>query len=309
MKNRKLHKVIIGLLMCGFISSIMPSKLVFANREGDLYTNPGQNNNSSGNSSGSNGNTNPNNTGGGGKTGGGGGSTPNNYYNYYTNISVNVGSYNGKTMNYISGSGFYTQNIKTGARDSVDDDTRPEMMTVYNYQAKQESSEFVSQTVVRNYYWTQDYRENEKSAYKREKDWTTDINSTRYTAPKDGYYYFTAVPVVYDKYDKYTRTINVKGLSRDGNVLSNVFQQSGVTPTLNPVRTGNDYQQTWLRKTWEIYLNKGQTIDPVLPVPPGTNPSYPTKDNPNGGGGGGGSNGTTIIREVHGLDTESNLTK
>lgn len=218
-------------------------------------------------------------------------------------ININVNSWNGYNMHYKSGLGHYTIDNLDHLR--------------YRYNAIQETAEFKKEIKIRNYAWTVDFKQTKEGTYTRENNFTTSTNTTTFTAPRAGYYYVTAVPVVWDIYGKYTRTLYLAGEGRNGDTILDVKTSKGVTPTYIQTRQTEDYPQTWLRRTWEIYLDKGQ---PFNPISPSGNTNLTTDGGKNGGSnnsnsGGNGNNGNnvgggTIIREEkQDIEVKSVLTK
>ncbi|WP_139259358.1 hypothetical protein [Clostridium intestinale] len=219
-------------------------------------------------------------------------------------VNINVNSWNGYNMRYVSGLGHYTI-------DNID-------KRKYRYNATQETAEFKKEIKIRNYAWTVDYKQNKEGSYNRENNFTTSTNTTTFTAPRAGYYYITAVPVVWDTYGKYTRILYLAGEGRNGDTILDVKTSKGVTATYTQTRQGEDYQQTWLKRDWEIYLEKGQKFNPISPT---GNTNLTTDGGKNGGGnnsnngnnnGGNGNNvggGTIIKEEKQDIEVKSVLVK
>ncbi|WP_286908988.1 hypothetical protein [Clostridium sp. UBA1652] len=212
-------------------------------------------------------------------------------------VNINVSTWNGYNMHYKSGLGHYVI-------DNIDNRR-------YRYNATQETAEFKKEIKIRNYAWTVDFKQTKESTYSRENNFTTPSNTTTFTAPRAGYYYVTAVPVVWDTFGKYTRTLYLAGEGRNGDTILDVKTSKGVTATYSQTRQSEDYPQTWLKRNWEIYLDKGQ---PFSPISPSGNTNLETDGGKNGGGSnrGNGNNtggGTIIKEEVQGLDTKTSLVK
>lgn len=242
----------------------------------DEHKTPGSSNqNNNGNSS-----SNPNSNG----SNNGNNSSGNGSNNGSYNNSVDIDYYNGIKMNYVNGSGYYTSNIRDGSRNTTKEDGSEEInwITSYNYWATQRSGEFKSATKISHYKWVYEYRQNENSNYSVYDSKDTQSNVSTIKAKNAGYYRVSCVPVVYDEYSIYQRTLTLKGLSKNGSVIGNIYYNSGVTPTINFQRKTDNYEQTNLKKNWEIYLQEGT--------------EYKFED-------------TIIIKEIENLNTKTNLIK